>query len=222
MPNIFDTLTDLPPFKGLSHEAMAAVVGKFRCDFRKYDAGAMIVEAGTPCRSLLFILSGSVRVSILLPNGLNVYHTLQAGCSIGTEYLFGRSTCHPASVTAIDSVGTLEISKADYMKILASEQVCLFNFLNFLALKAQSGLENIIDCKGHSPADFIKEVVKVTTDRRSSDITVSAVSGNIPSVIHYSDTDFINSLMLLRDAGIVEFDLRTIKILSRDKLILHK
>ena len=143
---MFEILMELPLFRGVSRERIARTAGEAKFHFLKYPEGETIVSGGTPCRHITFVISGSVRSTIVNANGrFSVGQTLKAPAVISPDFLFGRATEFPGTVTALEPTGILQISKADYMKILYSDEVFMFNFLNTLSVNAQKSRDNVAD-----------------------------------------------------------------------------
>ncbi len=64
----------------------------WRARFEHYPAGRLIFAKGSPGRSMMAVLSGSIRISTMAPNGCEaVLAILNAG------EIFGRWPCLPAA-----------------------------------------------------------------------------------------------------------------------------
>ena len=220
MPSIFDTLADLPLFKGVSHEMLARTVGRFRFEFKKFSSGETIVNAGNICCSLIFILSGESIVSHHITETLNIKYTLTSNNALFPEFMFGRSTSYPAKVVAAGEVGILEISKADYTAILASDNIFLFNYLNFLSQKAQSTAEFIERVMSQSLIDKLEFLVESFTQKQSKDIIISTKGNHtLPEVFFIDKESFKETLSELSKKSVVEFDLKHIHIARRQDFL---
>ena len=57
---MYDTLLQLPLFQGLCKNDFTSILGKVKLHFRKYNADEIIVEQGTPCTELIFLLNGEI------------------------------------------------------------------------------------------------------------------------------------------------------------------
>lgn len=183
--NFFDTLTDLPLFKGISHETMARTVGRYRFEFKKFVEGETIIEAGSPCASIVFVLSGKVRMKTVIAD-FEIGQTLSEGSVFMADFLYGRITKFPSSVVASETVGTLEISKADYINILNSDNIFLLNYLNYLSRKAQLCFDNVPNGSFLSKISYL---IDFFTQPSSSDIQIRT-SSKIFDVLGLSETDY--------------------------------
>ena len=149
MSSMFELLMNLPLFRGASHTRLAQTVGEAKFHFLKYPAGETIIRAGDSCTHLTFVISGSVRSTIVNNTGrFAVGQTLTAPAVIAPDFLFGRTTSYPCTVDALETTGILKISKSDYIRILYSDQVYMFNYLNTLSVNAQKSMVGILSLTG--------------------------------------------------------------------------
>jgi len=92
-----------------------------------------MLSAGEPCTHIKFVISGHVRLTICNESDrVKVSQTLSSPAVISPDFLFGRNTLYPASATAIDTVSIMQIEKKDFIPLLQSDDVFLFNYLNIL------------------------------------------------------------------------------------------
>ena len=59
---LYDSLLSLPLFLGMTRYDFQNVAGKTRFDFQKLEAGETIVEEGTSCTRLYYLISGDITV----------------------------------------------------------------------------------------------------------------------------------------------------------------
>ena len=62
METMFDTLLQLPLFQGLCHEDFTSILDKVKLHFIKHKVGETIIESGSPCKQLCFLLKGEVSI----------------------------------------------------------------------------------------------------------------------------------------------------------------
>ena len=76
------------------------------------------------------------------------------------EYLFGKTTAYPYNVYAEPEAGILQIEKSDYLKIIKSDSVFLFNMLNYVAQLADTyGSRFVADVGKHRRTSGILDYV---------------------------------------------------------------
>lgn len=220
MNSMFEILMELPLFRGVSRERIAETVGMAKFHFLKYLPGETIVDAGTQCSHIKFIISGSARSSVSNPDGrFKVSQTLNAPDVIAPDFLFGRATNYPCTVTAIDNTGILQIAKSDYIKILNSDEVFLFNYLNMLAMNAQKSVGGVLALTTGSIEERIAFWIIALTQPTGMDISLECRQRDIYSFFGVQRTSFIASLDAMRDRGLLTYSQNKIDIINRRALL---
>lgn len=217
---MFEILMELPLFRGVTRERMAETVGMAKFHFLKYLPGETIVEAGSPCTHIKFIISGSVRSKIVNPDGrFKVSQTLNAPDVISADYLFGRATNYPCTVTAIEPTGILQIAKSDYIKILNSDEVFMFNYLNLLSMNAQKSVSGVLALTTGSIEERIAFWIVALTQPTGTDIALECRQRDLYSFFGVQRGSFIATLDSMRERGLLTYTPTKIDIISRRELI---
>ncbi len=220
MNSMFEILMELPLFRGATRERMAETVGMAKFHFLKYLPGETIVEAGAPCTHIKFIISGSVRSKIVNPDSrFKVSQTLVAPDVISPDYLFGRATNYPCTVTAIEPTGILQIAKNDYIKILNSDEVFMFNYLNMLSMNAQKSVSGVLALTTGSIEERIAFWIVALTQPSGKDIALECRQRDMYSFFGVQRSSFIATLDSMKERGLVTYDSTKIDIPDRRKLI---
>lgn len=224
MDKMYEILMGLPLFNGVSRERMIEIVGNTKFHFLKFLAGETIVSEGSPCTHIKFIISGSARVSITnVTKRFTVSQTLVAPDVIAPEFLFGLLNNYPCTVVANDPVGILQIDKADYLRILNSDHVFLYNFLNTLSMKAQKGVEGILALTTGALDQRLAYWIIALTQRSGRDITMTCKTRDLYALFGVQRSSFMATLDSLKMQGILDYEPGIIYIKSRQSLldILH-
>ncbi|MDE6427691.1 MAG: Crp/Fnr family transcriptional regulator [Muribaculaceae bacterium] len=203
---IYRTILDLPLIKGASSARLTEIAGKYKLHFLKFQPGQTIVTAGTPCDELKFVLTGVVRLTITDPDGLlTVSQTLTAPQVIAPDHLFGRLTQYPATVQAVETTGIMEISKEEYRRMLSSDTVFLFNYLNSVCTTSQRGPRWLTALTSGSPIQRIAYWISSLTQQGSTNIEIRAEKTDlhtvfgIPAPAWRSATNHLSSAGLIKD-----------------------
>ena len=220
MDSMFDILMELPLFKGVSKEQMEKTVGSAKFHFLKYLPGSTIFREGDPCTDLAFIISGTVKITIVNPDGrFSVTQSLEARDVISPDFLFGRLTCYPGTIEAVDTVSLLLIPKSDYIKILLSDQVFLFNYLNLLSMNAQKAVEGILAVSTGNLAERIAFWISALTQPRSFDIELVCRQRDIVGLFGVPRTTLRATLEELKEQGLIDYSLYGIKVKDRQAML---
>lgn len=216
---MYEILMALPLFHGVSYSRLSEVVGSSKFHFLKYSDGENVVEAGQPCTHIKFLISGSVRVSVCSPDGsFSVTQTVSRPDVIAPEFLFGRETRYPCNVTAVGAAGILQISKSDYVRLLNSDQIFLFNFLNMLSAGAQNTVNGILAISAGSLCERIAFWVVAMTRRGAEDIVLSC-GKELHTLFGVSRPTLAAALSAMKSRGLIDCSDSRIFIRSRAGLV---
>lgn len=220
MNSMFDILMELPLFRGVSRERIAKTVGTVKFHFLKYLPGETVVEAGTTCTHLKFIISGSVRSTIVNPDRrFSVSQTLKAPDVIAPDHLFGRATVYPCEVVAIEPAGIMQIAKADYMKMLDTDDVFLFNYLNLLSMNAQKSVSGVLALTTGSIEERIAFWIVALTQPGGTEIELECRRRDLYSFFGVQRSTFMASLESMKEMGLIDYTNDKIMFESRRALV---
>lgn len=224
MESMYEKLMELPLFQGVSRDKLSELIEKTPFHFVKYNKGQQVVTAGEVCTHIRFVISGDVRVDLTSSNKkVMVSETLSGPDVIGVDYLFGRNTFYPFNATALTDCGILQIVKADFINILMSDKVFLFNILNILSRNSQKGTFGIMALSSGSIAERLAFIITSLTQRGSKDIKLTYKQKDLCSILGVQRSSLINALDRLENDGVINYSLSEIEVISRDALldILH-
>ena len=217
---MFELLMELPLFQGVTRERMAQTVGAAKFHFLKYPAGETVFTAGTPATHISFVLSGKVRTTIVNSSGrFAVSSTITGPDVIAPAYLFGRITNYPCTVVAEETTSILQISKADYIKILYSDQVFMFNFLNYLSVNSQKALDGILALTDGDLDERIAYWVICLSQPGSDDITLTCRQRDLCSIFGAQRSQFTAALESMAERGLIEYTPTELHVLNRRRML---
>lgn len=224
MESIFEILMDLPLFQGVSREKLSELIEKTPFHFLKYADGEHIIASGEPCTHVKFIISGAAIVDTASnQRRVTISETMSAPAVIGPEYLFGLETRYPFKATAKGTCGVLQITKADYLTILNSDKVFIFNVLNILSRKAQKSASNLLALSSGSIAERLSFLILSLTHHGSTDIRITFKQKDLCSILGTQRSSFVSAITKMQEDGIIKFSLSEIEVNDRNMLldILH-
>lgn len=220
MDSMYDILLSLPLFKGVSLPQIFELIGNSRFHFLKYLSGEKIVEEGDQCTHIKFIISGKVRFTIANSDGrFRVSQTLSAPDVIAPEYLLGLTTIYPCNVVALEPTGIMQITKMDYIRMLGSNEIFLYNYTNLLSMKAQKAVDGILAVTAGSLEERIAFWIASLTTAGGKDITLTCRQRDLYSLFGVQRSSFVSVLEGMRDRGLITFDQHEIRVNSRRELL---
>lgn len=220
MDNMFETLMRLPLFQGVGRESISDLIEKYPFHFLKFQDGDTIIAQGDECTHVRFLVSGQVMVttsSQVLRVSLS--QKIVAPNVIGPDYLFGRQTAYPYTVRALGVCGILQVSKSDYVEIVQSNKVYLYNILNYLSRNSQVHTLTLLNQSHGLIAERLAKLVLTLTTAQSEDIVLNFRQKDLCNLLGARRTSLVNALDDLSKLGIIEADLSQVKVLNRRALI---
>ncbi len=213
---MYETLMGLPMFNGVSYNRISEIVGSTKLSFLKYLPDETFIQHQEPCSYLKFIISGSARITIPSPDGrFTVSSTLTAPAVIMPDYLFGRSTLYPCKAVAIDTTSIMQISKSDFTRILATDEIFMFNFLNIISSNAQKSIDGVLALTSGTLEERIAFWIVALTQRSATDIELSCRQRDLCAVFGVQRSSFIATLEGMKEQGMIEYDSNKIRVISR-------
>lgn len=216
---MYEQLMGLPLFNGVSYNRISEIVGNTKLAFLKYLPNERIVNAGDPCTHLMFVIGGNVQLSIQNQNDrFRVTQTIGAPSVISPDFLFGRNTLFPATVTAVDTVSLMQISKNDFISIVQTDEVCLYNYLNYISTNAQKAVDGVIALTSGSLEERIAFWIIALTQRDAVNITLSCRQRDMYTLFGVQRSSFISTLDSMKERGLIDYTSSEIRVISRRDL----
>ncbi len=157
METMFDTLLQLPLFQGLCHEDFTSILDKVKLHFIKHKVGETIIESGSPCKQLCFLLKGEV--SIVTNSKENIYtviEQMEAPYLLEPQSLFGMNTHYTSTYVAHTEAHTVSISKAFVLSDLFKYDIFRLNYMNIVSNRAQNLYTRLWD---RAPKDIEDKII---------------------------------------------------------------
>ena len=220
MSSMYETIMELPLFKGVSHDKISELIETTKFHFLKYGNGETIIESGETCTHLRFLVSGSiVRRTASINRKVVVSEIIDAPNVIGPERLFGIDTTYPFTVTAHGECGILQIDKADYINILQNDKLFIFNILNLLSRNHQKNIQAVLSLSSGSVAERLAFIVLSVTQRGSRELKVEFRQKDMCAMLGVQRTSLMNSLNTLAKQGVITFTTSEISVIDRELLL---
>lgn len=217
---MYDTLLELPLFRGVSRQRISEVIGTSRFDFLKYLKGNRIIEVGQQCHNLTFILSGTVRVTLTNASGrMRISQTLTGPDVIMPQFLFGRETVYPCSVDALDTCSIMQVSKTDWLRILTQDQVFMLNYLNILGAFAQNSVQGVLASSIGNVGERLAVWIVCLTQASAKDIVITCKQRDLYGLLGVQRSSFVAVLQDMADHGIITYSTNKINVLDRRAML---
>ncbi len=220
MATTFETLMDLPLFKGLGKVHISEFLGNTPVNFITYQAGETLFKADDECCSLIYVMHGSVCITYRnVGNGIAIHERASIGRVLGAPRLFGLSRNYGCDCITLEPTGVMVITKQDYSKLLQYNQVYWINYLNFLSAQWQRIVDEVRRVEGGKLLNRLAVLVLTYTDPEADSITVEADDEALLALTNMSREMFEEELNSLQQKCVVYSDGVRRKIPSRQRLL---
>ncbi|MBR4154831.1 MAG: Crp/Fnr family transcriptional regulator [Paludibacteraceae bacterium] len=220
--SIYDSLLQIPLFKGLSIETFNDIIEKYKFEFLSYDKGSTIITAGEECNCFKFVISGSVRSEFTNEKiKIKLSETISAPNDIISNYALGNNV-FPVSVFAEnDNTGILVVDKQDFLSIMQEQRVVMLNYLILLSRKSQIPYEAYNQIATDNIRAKFALWILYFTNYNSSNISIKAKFRDL-YLFFGAQRGALNSVLEeMKELGIIEYSLKEIQILDRKELMRY-
>lgn len=200
---IYSKLLGIQLFTGMSRDELQGIMRTAKMDFKKVKDKDVIVHQGDRAGRLLILLDGSVSCLAKSADGAySLMETIKGPTIIGLECMFGRFQEFNRTVTALTPSSTIEVEKAEVMKIMDISFIFRINLINSLSTALQKHeqelwLGNRTHATGHSLEsriiDFIRQRCVSPVGPKTCKINRKALA-EILGIKHYRLTQALNNL----------------------------
>lgn len=220
MNSMYQQLMQLPLFQGVGTEKITALVEKLPFHFLKYRNGEQVFAAGDPCTHIKFIVSGQVRLETAFSNlRVTMCQTISNPHVLAAEYLFGRDTVYPFTAISDGACGILQLRKSDYIKMISSDKVFLFNILNYLSSGSQRSLASPLSVKNGSAAERLANLVDALAISGAKDISFQYKQKDLCALLGTQRTTLVAMLDKLSEMEVLDYDSNKLTILDMQGLL---
>ena len=220
--SIYDSLLQLPLFKGLTIESFNEIIEKYRFEFLSYNKDSVIINAGEECNCFKFVISGSVRSELINDKvKIKIYETISAPNDIISNYAVGNNIFPISVVATDDNTGILAIDKQDFLSIMQEHRVVMLNYLILLSRKSQIPFEAYNQIATDNIRAKFALWILYFTNYNSTDIVIKAKFRDLYLFFGAQRGAFNSVLGEMKEMGIIDFSVKEIFVLDRRLLMSY-
>jgi len=131
-------LSRCPICNKIPAEEQESFVEDLNCIQKKYKKNELIFRQGELCKYLYLLTKGSVKTEMIAEDGnLLTIEKILAPRPLAPAFLFAENNRFPVDVTTLEDSELLMIPKESVMKLLATNEGFLSNYLSFNAGRTQ-------------------------------------------------------------------------------------
>lgn len=217
---MYDTLLQLPLFQGLCHEDFSKILEKVKLHFLKYKAGDVIMESGSSCDQLIFLLKGEVSsMTTSQDETYTIVEHAEAPYVIEPHALLGMNINYASSYVARTEVNAISISKSFVLNALLNYDIFRLNYMNFISNRAQALYAQLWQ---EAPLDLIDKIVRFLHMHIEKPQGEKIIKVKMEDLANYLDDTRLNvskTLNILQESGLLMLRRKEIVIMDTEKLM---
>ena len=211
---MYDTLLSLPLFQGMSQADFNSLLQKIRLDFVRYESGSVIFNAGDRCKSLAFLISGTVESSRDGMDGRFTFkECIEAPYLLEPYSMFGRAGVYQRAYTAVTPCSFLMVDKQYIYTELGKYNICRMNLLNILSGRVQQLDNHIWSIDGMTLRQRIIRFISSLSDIQSGQKELVIKMNDLATLMDATRLNVSRELNALEALGFIS--------LRRKEIIIH-
>jgi CRP-like cAMP-binding protein len=133
----FEVLYKSPLFNGLTEKETDDIIGSINYRVRSYPAGAVAALSGEDIRSLMIVISGSMKgeMADLAGHTIKIEDVVPPQ-ALAAAFIFAMGARYPVNVIANENSEILIIDRDDFLSLMHRDKRILSNYLRAICTKA--------------------------------------------------------------------------------------
>jgi CRP/FNR family transcriptional regulator, dissimilatory nitrate respiration regulator len=226
MPDLQAELSRFPLFAGLTPEELKQVAPACRTVTAR--AEETLFREGDPCEGFYLVLSGSIRVFKLAPDGRErILHIARPGQSFAEAAMFGPSV-YPAFAAAAEDSRLILVRRDPFIQMLRKQpETCLRVFESLSRwlrrLLDQLESETFLNARAKLANFLLREARRITPGGRACRIELAQPKKDVASQLGMAAETFSRALADLEDRAMIRVSGRQIDVpdmLALESLLL--
>lgn len=219
---MYDNLLLLPLFQGLSKNDLTTIIEKVKLHFLTFQEGEVIIQQGTPCHQLCFLLSGEVTAQTKdEAHAFSLSEMLKEPYIIEPQSLFGMHPCYTATYLANTQVHVLTIDKSFIFSELNNHEIFRLNYLNILSNRNQIAYQKLWNTHIGTIREKFVNFIALRCQFQDGEKVLYTTMDDLSKLINETRINLSRLLNDLQDKELVQLKRKAIFIPRFEKLIEH-
>ena len=218
-PMDYSLLSQAPLFKGYSSDEISRIFLLVKYHVKNYKAGSMIAFSGEPVNSLMVVINGIVKGEMVDYAGRVIkIEDIPAPGALASAFLFGNKNLFPVNVIAVADTELLIINKADFLKLLKSEDRILVNFLDMISNRSQFLSEKIKFLTFKTIKVKLAQYILKKAGKSETSVTFDMTQNELADFFGVARPSVARALGEMEEEGLIIAAGKNIQILNRKGL----
>ncbi len=207
-------------FAGIAYGDILNLMESVHYRVMKYQKNQLLAYQSTPCNELIILIEGTVVTEMTKLSGNSVkIADLHAPDCLAVAFIFGDDQFFPVDVTASTEVTAVKIPKSSVLKMFATNQQFLANFLDMVSSRAQYLTEKMKFFSFQTIKGKIAYfLLKTAGEKQSDSFTIKQTQIELADLFGVARPSLARSLKNLSDEGLISVNRKEITILNKKEL----
>lgn len=223
MPTLYlqERFLEFPLFQGMSRTDLNEVLVLLKPVRMPCLKGRVILQEGSRCDHLYFILNGKVNLSTSADDhGYTLTEELSAPDIIQPEHIFGLNQRFTSTITAATNCELIGIDKLDVMRLSDQYEIFRLNLLNIICTRAQRRSRFLWRVQPQTIRQKIARFVESRSLRPAGSKTLTITMTRLATELGESRLNVSNELRAMEAASIIRLHRAEIQIPALELLLI--
>lgn len=207
-------------FKGCDEDLIYKEINESNINVNNYKKGEFIAHEDEECVSIGLVIEGSIDIVRIYPSGQEIIIKRMSSKEVfGEALIMSNHNKYPATIISTTDSKIAFISKNELLSLCSTDTKVLENFIMILSNKIIMLNQKIKNISHKSiKHKVLSYIVEESVIQGSRIIKLNNTKEEIAAYIGIPRPSLSRELIKLRDEGIIQFDRKTISLLSEDKI----
>lgn len=206
-------------FAGVRPDEIEKILRDVPYRLKKFNEGSLIAQSGEPVSSLMIVLRGKVKGEMIDFAGKVIkIEDIPASGALASAFMFGNKNRFPVNVVAMTDVSLLSIDKADFLKMLKSDDRILVNFLDMISSRSQFLSEKIKFLNFKTIKGKLAQFILQQAGKERHSVNLEMTQNDIADFFGVARPSVARALGELEQDGLISASAKNIRIIDRKKL----
>lgn len=208
-----------PLFLGLSFKQILGLLESTQYIIKRYNKNEIIVAEGDECRSLMVLLSGSVKGEMVDFSGKTIkIEDIEPPRPLAPAFLFGNKNRYPVFIVTNEDIEILVMLKDSVIQLMQDNKTFLINYLNLMSNRAQFLSQKLKFLSFHSIKGKLAHYILQISKKQGHMVILDKSQNELAELFGVTRPSLGRAIRELHNDGIVSAEGKKIHILDQDQL----
>ena len=215
----FKVLYESPLFRGLTVPETNAVIESINFRVRSYPAGAIAALSGEEIRSVMIVLSGSMRGEMADLAGHTIkIEDVMPPQALAAAFIYASGASYPVNVIANEDSELLIIDRDDFLMLMHRDKRILSNYLRTVCTKAVFLSERLRFLSFRTIKSKYAHYIASLPGASSGLVKTDRTQQELSEYFGVTRPSLARAIGEMEDEGLIAVERRTVRILNLNSL----